>query len=87
MSEATTTASKALYSELEVLLKEAEAGPRGGAARALRKKWLELTPAELVETSLILGASIGVDFDCACGSCTLPRTSSTRSCRPVATRR
>lgn len=64
MSEATTTASKALYSELEVLLKEAEAGPRGGAARALRKKWLELTPVELVETSLILGASIGVDFDC-----------------------
>lgn len=57
------TASKALYSELDALLKDAEAGPGGGAARALRKKWLELTPAELVETAMILGASIGVDFD------------------------
>jgi len=63
MSEPAATASKALYWELETLLKDAEAGPRGGAARALRKQWLELSPAELVETSLILGASIGVDFD------------------------
>ena len=50
---------------LDTLLKQAEQGVgRGSAqARALRKRWLDLTAAELVESALILGVSIGVDFD------------------------
>lgn len=50
---------------LDTLLKRAEQGVgRGSAqARALRNRWLDLTAAELVESALILGVSIGIDFD------------------------
>jgi len=50
---------------LDTLLKSTEQGVgRGSAqARALRKRWLDLTAAELVESALILGVSIGIDFD------------------------
>ncbi len=63
MSE--TAASKEAYAMLDALLKEAERGSGRGAApaRALRRRWLDLTPGELVESALILGVSIGVDFD------------------------
>lgn len=50
---------------LDALLKRAEQGVGRGAAqaRALRNRWLDLTTTELVESALILGASIGIDFD------------------------
>jgi len=50
---------------LDALLKRAEQGVgRGSAqARALRNRWLDLTATELVESALILGVSIGIDFD------------------------
>jgi len=50
---------------LDALLKRTEQGVGHGSAsaRALRKRWFDLTAAELVESALVLGASIGVDFD------------------------
>ena len=64
MSES-PAASKEAYAMLDVLLKRAEQGVgRGSAqARALRNRWLDLTATELVESALILGVSIGIDFD------------------------
>jgi len=63
MSE--TTTSKQAYRMLDALLKDAERGSGRSAApaRALRRRWLDLTPSELVESALVLGVSIGVDFD------------------------
>jgi hypothetical protein len=64
MSES-PAASKEAYAMLDALLKQTEQGVGRGSvqARALRKRWLDLTAAELVESALILGVSIGVDFD------------------------
>ena len=64
MSEA-PAASKEAYAMLDTLLKRAEQGVgRGSAqARALRNRWLDLSATELVESALILGVSIGIDFD------------------------
>ena len=64
MSEA-PAASKEAYAMLDALLKRAEQGVgRGSAqARALRNRWLDLSATELVESALILGVSIGIDFD------------------------
>ena len=65
MSEAPAASSKEAYAMLDALLKRAEQGVGRGAAqaRALRNRWLDLTTTELVESALILGASIGIDFD------------------------
>ena len=54
-----------LYAQLEGVLKEAERGAGLGAAqaRSLRKRWLDLSPEELTESALVMGASIGVDFE------------------------